>query len=57
MKKLFKSKTINFNLLVPAIMGLLSAFNVTVPTEVATGVLAVGNFILRLVTNSAIVDK
>ena len=57
MKKLFKSKTINFNLLIPAIVGLLSAFGVVVPVEVATGILAIGNFILRLMTTEAIVDK
>lgn len=57
MNKLFKSKTINFNLLVPAIVGLLSAFGVAVPVEVATGILALGNFILRLITNGAIAEK
>lgn len=57
MKKLFKSKTINFNLLIPAIVGLLAAFGIAVPVEVATGILAIGNFILRLMTNEAITDK
>ena len=57
MNKLFKSKTINFNLLVPAVIGILSAFGVAVPVEVATGVLALGNFILRFATKEAIADK
>ena len=57
MIKLFKSKTINFNLLVPALVGLLTAFGVAVPVEVVTGVLAIGNFILRLLTDSSIADK
>ena len=57
MNKLFKSKTINFNLLVSVVIGLLSAFGLSVPVEVATGVLALGNFILRLITKEAIANK
>lgn len=56
-KKLFRSKTIKFNTVVPAIGGLLMALGVEIPAEVATGVLAVGNFVLRLVTREPIVDK
>ena len=57
MLKVFKSKTINFNILIPSVIGALSAFGITVPTEVATGILAIGNFALRLITNEAIIDK
>lgn len=57
MIKLLKSKTINFNLLIPAIVGLLTAFGITIPVPVITGILAIGNFILRLITKEAIVDK
>jgi len=57
MKNLFKSKTINFNLLIPAAIGMFSAFGIAVPTEVATGILAIGNFVLRLITNDSIADK
>ena len=52
-----KSKTLNFNVLVPALAGVLVAFDITVPPEVIVGILAIGNFILRLVTKVPISEK
>ena len=57
MLSIFKSKTIDFNLIVPAIVALLMAFGYTVPIEVVTGILAIGNFVLRFFTNSSLADK
>jgi len=54
---IFKSKTINFNILVPAISGLLSVAGIQVPAEVVAGVLAVGNFILRFFTDRPLKEK
>ncbi|MBC8508645.1 MAG: hypothetical protein H8D34_27620 [Chloroflexi bacterium] len=56
-KKLFKSKTINFNALVPAIVALLAAFGVAVPTALVTAILVIGNMVLRMITKEAITDK
>lgn len=56
-KKLFKSKTINFNALVPAVIALLGATGISVPTELATAVLVIGNMVLRMITKEAITDK
>ena len=55
--KLFKSKTIDFNVLVTAIYGFLKALGVEIPEEVMVGVLAIGNFILRLLTKEPISAK
>lgn len=57
LSKLIKSKTIDFNVLVPAIAGLLNALGFSVPPEVIAGVLAIGNFILRFFTNKPLSEK
>lgn len=54
---IFKSKTINFNLIVPALAGLAMAFGVPIPGEVIAGILALGNFILRFITKKPLADK
>jgi len=56
-KKMFKSKTLKFNTLVPALAGLAMAFGIVVPAEVVSGILVVGNFILRFVTKAPISEK
>ena len=56
-KKAAKSKTLNFNVLVPSIMAILSTFGVDLPKEVLVGVMAIGNFILRLVTEEPVAAK
>ena len=55
--KLFKSKTIDFNIVVPAIYSLLSSIGIMIPENVIVGILAVGNFILRLITSTSIAEK
>ena len=55
--KLFKSKTIDFNILIPAIYVFLTTMGVDIPEDVMVGVLAIGNFILRLVTKKPIAEK
>jgi len=57
MKQLLKSKTLNFNVLVPALTGLLAAFGVVIPPEVVVGIFAIGNFILRFITKEPLSDK
>ena len=54
---IFKSKTINFNLTVPAVAGLLAAFGVAIPAEAVAGLLAVGNFVLRFFTEVPLSEK
>lgn len=55
--KLLKSKTLNFNVLVPALAGVAVAFGITIPPEVVAGVLAIGNFILRFFTKVPLAEK
>ena len=57
MNKLIKSKTLDFNVLVPAIYAFLIAMGVDIPENVMIGVLAIGNFILRLLTKAPISEK
>lgn len=56
-KQLVKSKTVDFNVLVPAAIGIASAFGLTIPIEAATGILALGNIFLRLITKQSISEK
>ena len=55
--KLWKSKTLDFNVLVPAIYGFLIAIGMDIPEDVMIGVLAIGNFILRLITKEPVSAK
>ena len=54
---IFKSRTIDFNILIPAIYAFLKSMGVDIPEEVMVGVLAIGNFILRFVTKKPLVEK
>ena len=56
-KQLTKSKTIDFNVLVPVVSGILYSFGVPVPPEAIAGILALGNIILRLVTKKPLSEK
>ena len=56
-KKLFRSWTINFNLLVPAVAAVAVALGHPIPEEVVTAALVVGNFLLRLKTKEPISAK
>jgi len=55
--KIFKSKTINFNTLIPAVAVMVKALGYEVPAEVWTVVLAIGNFVLRFVTKEPMSKK
>jgi hypothetical protein len=55
--KLFRSKTVNFNALVPAIAALATAIGYPIPENVIIGILAIGNFVLRMVTDKPISEK
>jgi len=55
--KLFKSKTIDFNVIVSALYGFCVALGMDIPEEVMVGILAIGNFILRLITKEPISAK
>lgn len=56
-KQLAKSKTMAFNTIIPALFVFLKVFGIDVPADVVTGILAIGNFALRLITKEAIADK
>ena len=56
-KQLFKSQTLDFNILVPAIYAFLIAIGIDIPEDVMIGVLAIGNFILRFVTKKPLAEK
>ena len=55
--KLIKSKTINFSVWVPILAVIVKNLGIEVPAEVWTGVIAIGMFLMRLITKDAIVDK
>jgi len=56
-KQLVKSKTLDFNVLVPAIAGLAMALGFPIPSAVIAGVLAIGNFVLRFLTKQPLSEK
>ena len=53
-KNVLQSKTVGFNVIVTAAISIASYFGLDIPTELATGIFAIGNFILRLVTKEAV---
>lgn len=55
--KLLKSKTFDFNVIVAAVVTILSNFGVVVSVEVITAITTIGNIILRMITNKPISDK
>ena len=54
MKSPLKSKTLQLNVLIPALWGIATAFGIDVPEEVVIGTLALANFILRFFTGEPI---
>jgi len=57
-KQAAKSKTVEFNVVIaPAIVGLLSAFGISVPLPVIIGAYAVCNYILRKLTKKPLNEK
>ena len=54
---IFKSKTVDFNVLIPAIYAFLKTMGVDIPEEVMVGVLAIGNFIMRFFTSKPLAEK
>ena len=56
-KQLCKSKTLEFNVLIPAIYAFLIAIGIDIPEDVMVGVLAIGNFILRFITKKPLAEK
>ncbi len=56
-KKLWKSKTLDFNVIVPAVAVFLESMGVNIPAEVVAGVLAIGNFVLRFFTEKPLAEK
>jgi len=55
--KMFKSRTIDFNIIATSVVAILTNFGVDVPIEVVTGVFGIGNFVLRFLTKNAVGDK
>lgn len=56
-KQLLKSKTINFNALIPAIVVLTSALGYPIPPEAVAAIFSIGNIVLRMVTTKPISEK
>ncbi|MCK5616391.1 hypothetical protein KAR91_81770 [Candidatus Pacearchaeota archaeon] len=56
-KKLLKSKTIDFNIVAAALVKVLSAFGVAIPIDVILAGFVIMNFILRLLTTTSISKK
>ena len=56
-KKLWKSKTLDFNVIVPALAGFCIAMGIDIPANVVAGVLAIGNFVLRFFTKTPLAEK
>jgi len=55
---IFKSKTIDFNILVPAIYAILKAFlDINIPEDVVIAIITIGNFILRFFTTKPLSEK
>lgn len=54
---IFKSKTINFNVLAGAVVTILTTCGVAIPVEAVAAILTIGNFFLRFKTDSALKDK
>ena len=56
-KQIFKSKTVDFNILVPALAKLAAALGWPIPVDVLTSILVIGNIILRFLTKKSLADK
>ena len=54
---IFKSKTLDFNMIVPALAIMAKALGFEIPAEVVAGILAIGNFILRFITKEPMSAK
>ena len=57
LKKILKSKTIDFNVLAGAAVLILSSFGVDMSAEAVASLMAAVNVILRFVTNVPISEK
>ena len=58
LRKIFKSKTINFNVIVGAVFTILTkGFGMKVDPELINSILVLGNILLRFVTNESVWDK
>ena len=55
--KVWKSKTIDFNVVIAALWAMVQSLGMDIPEEVMVGVLAVGNFILRFFTKEPVSEK
>jgi hypothetical protein len=55
--KLFKSKTISFNISIGAILGILLSYGIIIPEWIIISIFVFGNFILRLITKKSIEEK
>lgn len=53
-KKIYQSKTIQFNTIAPLLSYGLAMAGLSVPAEVQVAILSVGNWLLRLITKKPI---
>ncbi len=56
-RQIFKSKTVDFNILVPVVVKLAAVFGWVIPVDVVTSILVIGNILLRFLTKKSISDK
>jgi len=56
-KQIVKSKTINFNALMVALMGVAAAMGYEIPSEVSNAILILGNVALRFITKEPLSAK
>ncbi len=57
MIRFWKSKTIDFNILIAALAGMAAAFGIQIPEQATGAVLVLGNIILRAVTKEPLANK
>ena len=56
-KQIAKSKTVNFNVIMPIILVILPMLGIPVTPELTAAILALGNIVLRFITKQPIADK
>lgn len=56
-KKWYKSKTINFNALIVAIVAVLKSLDIYIEPEIIVAIQTIGNIVLRFVTSEPIKER
>jgi len=56
-KQIFKSKTVDFNIVASAVSSLLLAVGVPIPPSILISVFTLGNILLRFLTKKSLAEK